>query len=79
MVEDGSNICATSSATVPSNRLSEANSSGSVVSRSNHHAGCSAPSASVRTDSDGGMVSPLRTSRSRRPGTGVSTVSTSAS
>ncbi len=34
-------------------RLSEANSSGSVVSRSNHQAGCSAPSAMVRSDSDG--------------------------
>ena len=60
-------------------RLSEANSSGSVVRRSNHQAGCNAPSAKVFSDRDGGMVRPLRTSRSRGPGTGVSTVSTSAS
>ena len=33
----------------------------------------------VRSDSDGGIVRPLRTSRSRAPATGVSTVSTSAS
>ena len=37
MVMLGSNTCATSSATVPSNRCREANSSGSVVRRSNHH------------------------------------------
>ena len=47
---------------------SDANSSGSVVSRSNHQAGCRAPSAKVRSDSDGGIVRPLRTSRSRGPG-----------
>src|SRR4051812_38113423 len=38
-----------------------------------------APSTSVRADRAGGIVSPLRSSRSRRPGTGVSTVRTSAS
>ena len=79
IVAAGSNRRATSSATVPSKRLSEANSSGSVVKRSNHHAGCNAPSAKVFSDRDGGMVRPLRTSRSRGPGIGVSTVSTSAS
>ena len=79
IVAAGSKIRPTRSATVPSERVSEANSSGSVVSRSNHHRGCSAPSAKVRADSEGGMVSPLRTSRSRAPATGVSTVSTSAS
>ena len=75
----GSKRLSTNSATVPLKWLIEANSSGAVVSRSNHHAGCSAPSAKVRSDSVGGIVSPLRTSRSRRPATGVSTVSTSAS
>ena len=79
MVADGSNICPTSSAIVPSKCDMEANSSGSVVSRSIHQAGCRAPSTTVRRVTDGGMVSPLRTSRRRGPGTGVSTVRTSAS
>ena len=38
IVSDGSNIRPTSSATVPSNRFSDANSRASVVSRSNHQA-----------------------------------------
>jgi hypothetical protein len=64
---------------VPPHERSEANSSGSVVSRSIHQRGWRAALATVRAVSAGGMVNPLRTSRSRGPATGVSTVSTSAS
>ncbi len=78
-VTDGSNIVFTSSATVPCHSCRLANVSGSVVSRLNHQAGCSAASSTVDGVSAGGMVSPFRTSRIRAPPTGVSTVSTSAS
>ena len=47
IVRAGSNTWPTSSATVPSKRFSDANSSISVVSRSNHHRACRAPSAKV--------------------------------
>ena len=56
-----------------------ANVNGSVVSRLNHQCGCRAPSRNVRSESAGGMVSPLRMSRRRPPPTAVSTVSTSVS
>src|SRR3954468_3077043 len=65
IVTDGSNIRPTRSATVPSEWVSDANSRGSVVSRSNHQAGCRTPSAKVRADREGGIVRPLRTSRRR--------------
>src|SRR3954471_6507730 len=78
-VADGSKTRSTSSATVPPQDRSEANSRGSVVSRSNHQRGCRAALVMVRMDSAGGMVKPLRTSRSRGPATGVSTVRTRAS
>jgi hypothetical protein len=75
----GSNIRLMSSATVPSEEVRVANSSGSVVSRLSHHAGWVAASTTVRRVSDGGMVRPLRVSRSRAPATGTSTVRISAS
>ena len=66
------------SATVPPVSEKTANRSGSVVSLSNHQPGCSAMSTSVRSESVGGIVNPLWTSRSRAPATGVSTVRMSA-
>ena len=66
------------SATVPPVSEKTANWSGSVVSLSNHQPGCSAMSTSVRSDSVGGIVNPLWTSRSLAPATGVSTVRMSA-
>ena len=76
---DGNGFAHTSSPIVPPHELSEANDSGSVVSRSAHQRGCRAAFAMVRSVSAGGIVNPLRTSRRRGPATGVSTVSTSAS
>ena len=67
------------SATGPSHDVRDANSSGSVVSRSTHQFGCIAASSTVLAVSAGGSEKPLRTSRSRAPATGTSTVSTSAS
>ena len=54
------------SATVPPVSEKTANWSGSVVSLSNHQPGWSAMSTSVRSDSVGGIVNPLWTSRSLR-------------
>ena len=73
----GSNTRLIRSATVPPVSVNTANWSGSVVSLSNHQPGWSPMSISVRTDSVGGIVKPLWTSRRRAPATGVSTVRTS--
>ena len=67
------------SATVPGHRSSDANDSGSVVSRSNHQRGCGTASRTVRRVSAGGIDMPLRVSRSRAPATGTSTVTSSVS
>ena len=75
----GSNIVSSSSATVPDHASSEANASGSVVRKLNHHAGRGIALATVRGVRVGGMVMPLRTSRSRAPATGTSTVTSSVS
>ena len=64
--------------TDPRSSVMFAKRSGSVVSMSNHQAGCTAMSASVFRVSAGGVVKPLRTSRMRSPDTCVSTVSSSA-
>lgn len=75
----GSNSAFIISATVPSHRSRLANRSGSVVRKLTHQFGCIAPSSTVFADNAGGMLKPLRTSRSRTPATGTSTVRTSAS
>ena len=58
---------------------SEAKVSGSVVRRSNHHCGRYEASSTVPAVSLGGTVMPLRVSRSRRPATAVSTVTSRVS
>ena len=78
MVTVGSKTRLIRSATVPPVSVKTANWSGSVVSLSNHQPGWRPMSMSVRTDSVGGIVKPLWTSRSRAPATGVSTVRISA-
>ena len=75
----GSNMVSRYSATVPGQRSSEANDSGSVVSRSNHQRGCGTASSTVRSVSVGGIDMPLRVSRSRAPATGTSTVTSRVS
>ena len=72
MVTVGSKTRLMRSATVPPVSEKTANRSGSVVSLSNHQPGWSAMSTSVRSESVGGIVNPLWTSRSRAPATGVS-------
>ena len=67
------------SATVPDQRSSEANASGSVVRKSIHHCGLGIALATVRSVSAGGMDMPLRLSRSRAPATGTSTVTSNVS
>ena len=67
------------SPTVPGQRSSEANASGSVVSRSNHQRGCGTASSTVRSVNAGGIDIPLRVSRSRAPATGTSTVTSRVS
>ena len=59
----GSNMVSRYSATVPGQRSSYANDSGSVVSRSNHQPGRGSASRTVRNVSLGGMDMPLRVSR----------------
>ena len=68
MVIVGSKTRLIRSATVPPVSVNTANWSGSVVSLSNHQPGCRPMSTSVRSDSVGGIVKPLWTSRSRAPG-----------
>ncbi|CKP66159.1 Uncharacterised protein [Mycobacterium tuberculosis] len=75
----GSNTVFKYSPTVPGQRSSEAKASGSVVNKSNHHRGCPIASRTVRSVSAGGMDIPLRTSRSRAPATGTSTVTSMVS
>jgi hypothetical protein len=72
-------MVSSSSATVPDQASSEAKASGSVVRKLNHHAGRGIALATVRGVSVGGMVIPLRTSRSRAPATGTSTVTSRVS
>lgn len=50
-----------------------------MVNKSNHHRGCPIASRTVRSVSAGGMDIPLRTSRSRAPATGTSTVTSMVS
>ena len=64
---------------MPDHASSEANASGSVVRKSNHHEGRGIALSTVRAVSVGGIVIPLRTSRSRAPATGTSTVTSSVS
>ena len=75
----GSNMLSIIAATVPDQRSSEANASGSVVRKLNHHAGRGIALRMVFGVSVGGIVMPLRTSRSRAPATGTSTVTSSVS
>ncbi len=67
------------SPTVPDQRSSDAKDNGSVVSRSNHQRGRGTASSTVRRVNAGGTDIPLRTSRSRAPATGTSTVTSNVS
>jgi hypothetical protein len=75
----GSNMVSRYSATVPGQRSSDANDSGSVVSRSNHQRRCGMASSTVRSVNVGGIDMPLRVSRNRAPATGTSTVTSMVS
>ena len=68
-----------SSATDPDHDDSDANASGSVVRKFHHQAGRGSASSTVRGVRVGGIVIPLRVSRSRAPATGTSTVTSSVS
>ena len=64
---------------MPDHRSSEANASGSVVRKSNHHQGRGIALTIVLTPSCGGIEKPFRLSRRRAPATGMSTVTRSVS
>ena len=64
---------------MPDHASSDANASGSVVRKLNHQAGRGIALRTVRGVSVGGIVMPLRMSRSRAPATGTSTVTSSVS
>ena len=79
IVMEGSKSSSMSSAMVRSQAVSDAKDGGLVVRKLIHQTGWVAVSTTVRSVSAGGIEKPLRTSRSRMPATGTSTVSMSAS
>lgn len=72
-------MVSSSSATVPDQRLIEANASGSVVRKSIHHCGRGSALRTVLAVSAGGIDMPLRLSRRRALATGTPTVTSSVS